>query len=357
MAWNDRRAAQAAWLEWLNPLVNLPGAWPSFFWDTEVAFLRHAAASLAVLAVWWLALRTFATSRTIVATGMLVGFMLLTQVGWWVTGSAPLDAARAQLVIHAAAGAHASVWRVGSGMRRWDALAEPLRFERFRPPISDRQSAAVISLANVPGGLYRLDVTSGSLAGTLTVRIARPPAPALYRFDVPASSSHSFQVTLPAGAAALVVEGGAPEFARQVHASLAPASVAQAPGAFARQFAAYGDAGVFFLDGNVFPETQGFWVRGGRSTSFVLARGGAAANRGHVLQVQNGGAANTVTIQVGGWQEVLTMAAGEVRPVTLPAADALGSWPITITSSSGFRPSDTAGQDARFLGVWIPLNR
>ena len=51
------------------------------------------------------------------------------------------------------------------------------------------------------------------------------------------------------------------------------------------------------------------------------------------------------------------MAAGEVRPVTLPAADALGSWPITITSSSGFRPSDTAGQDARFLGVWIPLNR
>ncbi|HQX81056.1 MAG TPA: hypothetical protein PKW63_04825 [Vicinamibacterales bacterium] len=357
MAWNDRRAAQAAWLEWLNPLVNLPGAWPSFFWDTEVAFLRHAAASLAVLAVWWLALRTFATSRTIVATGMLVGFMLLTQVGWWVTGSAPLEAARAQLVIHAAAGAGESIWRVGGGMRRWDRVAEPLRLGRFRPPISDRQSAAVISLANVPGGLYRLDVTSGSLAGTLTVRIARPPAPALYRFDVPASSSHSFQVTLPAGAAALVVEGGAPEFARQVHASLAPASVAQAPGAFARQFAAYGDAGVFFLDGNVFPETQGFWVRGGRSTSFVLARGGAAANRGHVLQVQNGGAANTVTIQVGGWQEVLTMAAGEVRPVTLPAADALGSWPITITSSSGFRPSDTAGQDARFLGVWIPLNR
>ncbi len=357
MAWNDRRTAQAAWLDWLNPLVNLPGAWPSFFWDTEVAFLRHAAASLVVLVGWWLVLRPFATSRTIVATGMLVGFMLLTQVGWWVTGRAPLDAVRAQLTIHAAVGAGEPVWRVGGGMRRWNAAAEPLRLERHQPPISDRQSATVIALANVPGGLYRLDVTSGSLAGTLTIRIARPPAPHLYRFEVPASSSHSFQVALPAGAAALVVEGGDPEFARQVRASLVPASAAQAPGAFARQFATYGDAGVFFLDGNVFAENEGFWVRGGRTTTFVLTRGPTAANRGHVLQVQNGGAANTVTIQVGGWQDVLTLVASEVRPVTLPAADALGSWPMTITSSSGFRPSDTAGQDARFLGVWITLNR
>ncbi len=357
MAWNDRRAAQAAWLEWLNPLVNLPGAWPSFFWDTEVAFLRHAATSLAVLAGLWLALRMVAHSRTIVATGILLGFMLLIQVGWWVTGHAPLDAARAQLTIHAAAGAGESIWRVGGGVRRWDAVAEPLRLDRYQPPISDRQSAAVVALVNVPGGLYRLDVTSGSLGGSLNVRIERPPAPLLYQFNMPASSSQAFQMSLPAGASALVVEGDGPEFARQLRASLLPASAAQAPGVFAPQFAAYGDSGVFFLDGNVFPEGEGFWVRGGRTTRVVLGRGQAAANRGHVLQVRNGGAPNTVTIHISGWQEVLTMAAGEARAVTLPAADALGSWPITITSSSGFRPSDTAGQDARFLGVWIVLTR
>ncbi len=353
MAWNDRRTAQAAWLEWLNPLVNLPGAWPSFFWDTEGAFLRHAAASLVVLAGWWFALRTFATSRTVVAMGMLGGGMLFTQVGWWVIGSAPLDAARAQLTIHAAVGAGEPVWRVGGGMRRWNVAAEPLRLQRYQPPLSDRQSAAMISLANVPSGLYRLNVTSGSLAGTLNVRIARPPAPLLYRFEVPASSSQAFEVALPAGAAALVVESGDLEFARQVRGSLVPASAAQAPGVFARQLAVYADTIVFFLDGNVFPEAQGFWVRGGQTTSLVLSRDVSAARRGHVLQVQNGAAANTVTIQVGGWQEVLAMAAGDVRRVTLPAADPLGSWPISITSSSGFRPSDTAGTDRRFLGVWV----
>lgn len=366
MAWNHRGVAAAAWLKWLNPLVNLPRAWPSFFWDTEGAFLRHAAVYLGLLTALWLVLRTLAArftsdppiTRTVVALFMLAGFMLVTEVGWQVTASAPLDPARAQLAVHAAAGAGESVWRLGGGMRRWDPSSDPLRIPRHQPLISDRQSAVVVALANVPGGLYRLEVASGSRAGALTVRIINRVGAPLHRFEVPASASQALMLSLPAGAAALFVDAGDPEFARQVRATLVPASSAQARGVFARQFAAFGESGVFFIDENVFPEGEGFWVHGGRTTSIALSRSAAAANRGHVLQVQNGGAPNTVTIQVSGWQEVMTMAAGEVRAVTLPAADALASWPISITSSSGFRPSDTAGQDARFLGVWMQmLNR
>ena len=132
-----------------------------------------------------------------------------------------------------------------------------------------------------------------------------------------------------------------------------PASTANARIGYARLNSRYADTDTFFLDENVFPEADGFWVRGGRTTDFVLSQGAGGANRPGTLTIRNGAAANTVTIQSGAWQEVLTLTAGEARVVALPAADSLGAWPLTITSASGFRPSDTAGEDRRYLGVWI----
>jgi len=58
------RDGQGQWLRWLNPVVNLPRAWPSFFWATEGAFLRHIAmlgALLGVLlAALWVGLKLIA---------------------------------------------------------------------------------------------------------------------------------------------------------------------------------------------------------------------------------------------------------------------------------------------------------
>jgi len=360
MAWN-RRDAQAAWLEWLNPVVNLPRMWPSFFWNGEGAFLRHAAALAGLMVALWAAIRLVlrryahdaAAARGVVTAAMLIGAMVVTEVGWTVTASAPLDPARAQLAVHAASGSGSPVWQVGQGVRRWDAVTAPMRIRRDEAPLVDRPSPVTLALANVPAGSYRLEVTSPQgLSGELSVRIGRSASP-LRRFVLASSTSQSLPLSLPAGAAVLVVEAPNADLARQWQATLLPVSHASPIGHFARAHTVYGDTEAFFLDEQVFVEADGFWVRGGRTAQVVLSRGDASAGRTRMLQLRNGGAANTVTIRSGAWQEVLSLSEWQERAVTLPAADASGAWPLVITSASGFRPSEVAGQDTRFLGVWV----
>jgi len=364
MAWN-RRDAQAAWLEWLSPVVNLPRMWPSFFWNGESAFLRHAAVLAGLVAALGAATRLVlrryahdtAGARAVVAAAMLMGAMVVTEAGWAVTASVPLDPARAQLEVHAASGSGAPVWQVGQGVRRWDALAAPMRIRRDEAPLVDRPSPVVLALGNVPAGSYLLDVTSPQgLSGELSVRIGRSAAP-LRRFVLASPASQSLPLQLPGGAAALLVEAPNADLARQWQVTLRPASPASPIDHLARGHAAYGDAEAFFLDENVFVEADGFWVRGGRTAQLVLSRGDAFPGRTRVLQLRNGGAANTVTIRSGAWQEVLPLGEWQERAVTLPAAGASGAWPLMITSASGFRPSERAGPDTRFLGVWIDMRR
>jgi hypothetical protein len=226
-----------------------------------------------------------------------------------------------------------------------------MRVEGDEPPLSDGPSPVVLTLVDVPGGIYHLEITSGSLSGPLAVRVGRS-AP-LQRLTVAPGQTQSFPVVLPAGAGVLVVEAESADLAGQLHAALVPASPASTRSGYARQYSRYSDVDAFFLDGNVFAEADGFWVRGGRTTDVVLSQGSGGANRAGTLTVRNGATANTVTIRSGAWQEALALSPGEARVVALPQADALGSWPLSITSSSGFRPSDTAGEDRRFLGAWI----
>jgi hypothetical protein len=358
MAWNDRHG-QAAWLEWLNPVVNLPRAWPSFFWNGEAAFLRHSALLLTtVAAAGWLTVvvgRRFVTQAVRLRLGaglsLLFTTMVAVQAGWLMTGSEPLDPARAQLQVHAAAGDGTPVWQVWPGLHRWDSVVEPLRITSDQPRLSDSPSQTVLSLTHVPAGRYRLDVSSRGEGGELRVSIDRSSGP-LFQFAVAPTGTHQFPVTLPAGAAVLVAEAPDAGVAAQWSVTLTPVSAAGTAGAFARVWARYGETEVFFLDGNVFAEAQGFWVRGGRTAAMVLGQSGPLP-RTHTLNLRNGGAANTVTIQSGAWREVLSLAPWEERAVPLPQADARGAWSLMITSESGFRPSDEPGQDNRFLGVWV----
>lgn len=360
MAWN-RRDAQAAWLEWLNPVVNLPRMWPSFFWNGEGAFLRHVAVLAGLVMALWAAARLVlrrcaqdaAAARGVVAAAMLMGAMVVTEAGWTVTASVPLDPARAQLEVHAASGSGAPVWQVGQGVGRWDATTAPMRIRRDEAPLVDRPSPVVLALGNVPAGSYRLDVTSPQvLSGELSVRIGRSAAP-LRRFALASATSQSFPLSLPAGAAVLVAEAPNADLARQWQITLLPVSPANPIDRFARVQAVFGDSEAFFLDENVFVEADGFWVRGGRTAQVVLSRGEGAAGQTRVLQLRNGGAANTVTVRSGAWLAAFSPGEWQERAVTLPAADASGAWPLVITSASGFRPSDVAGQDTRFLGVWV----
>lgn len=348
-AFNDRDG-QAAWLEWLSPLVNLPRAWPSFFWRTEGAFLTHVAAWGAVWILGLLALRIVVwrhieradVGRAAVAFWLLGGLMGAAEVGWRLNGVTGFDPARSQLAVHAAE----RTWRVGA---RTGMTIRPDEARLFGRPATE-----LLSVGPVPAGEYEIQVEgTSSRDTTLAAHIGRSRAP-LVTWAVPAGTTPALPLSLPAGAASLSIAAGDPDTGAGLSVALRPRGPALKTDAHARAFARDGDTAVYFLDDAVFAEPSGFWVRGAREARIVWSDGAAAAGRTRELRLRNGGAANDVTVVVGDWSEVLRLDAWQERVVTLPAAEANGTWSVSIRSSSGFRPSEVSGgTDDRYLGVWV----
>jgi hypothetical protein len=344
------RDGQAAWLEWLSPVVNLPRAWPSFFWRSQGAFLTHVAAWIAVWGIGWLLLRTVVRRVELktpdvfipVAMWMLVSLMVSAEVGWRLNGVTGLDPARSQLAIHAAE----RTWSLGA------RGAVVVRADEA--PLSDRPTNILFAVGPVPAGDYLIGLDSPvSQPTTLTARIARSREP-LRRWALTPADTSAMTLSLPAGATVLVVEADSPEAAAGLSVTLTPAGTAMRTTGVARSFAVNDDTPVYFLDDNVFVEPAGFWIRGGRETHAVWSAGPSSAGRTRVLRLRNGGGANQVTVKVGGWSEVVPLEAWQERVVTLPAADASGTWRVSIHSASGFRPSEVSGgTDDRYLGVWV----
>jgi hypothetical protein len=71
--------------------------------------------------------------------------------------------------------------------------------------------------------------------------------------------------------------------------------------------------------------------------------------------VRNAPVQNEVTLEAGQWRDVVTLAPGEERDVRVPIDSPRNAALIRLTSSSGFRPSETepGNRDARFLGVYV----
>jgi hypothetical protein len=362
MAWNVRHG-QAAWLEWLNPVLNLPRAWPSFFWNGEGQFGAHIGIVLTVFAVLAIVMRRLARGvttpvvlRGLVALWLLGGAMLIVEPGWWLTTSAPLDASRAQMRVHAALAERRTVRVVGPGIRRWHPDVVPLRVRQDQPPLTDQPTTSVMTLVDVPAGAYRLHVSSRKLmTGDVLVRIGRSPEP-LYRFTLGPSTQHDLPLDLPAGARVLVVEAPSAELASAWEAYIEPMSAALPVPGRAVAFAQFGETDVFFLDDGVYPEGDGFWVKGARTTRLVLSQGTRYAGRTRALRLRNGATPNTVIVSSGAWKQTLTLAESQEMVIELPIADALGSWPLTISTAAGFQPSVVSGSDdSRLLGVWVQL--
>ena len=202
-----------------------------------------------------------------------------------------------------------------------------------------------------------------TLSGTLLLASGEPAVGALVQVDLPDGLSWARTNSLgrfalqdmPAGAAVLLIEAHTAELAGQWDATLVPESLARPGSAMARSvWESPAEIQTFFLADHVFPEAEGFWVRGSRTAEVVLSGGAAFAGRTRVMQVRNGGVDNVVTITSGQWREVVTLEAWQEHVVTLPPADVMGSWSLAVTSASGFQPAVlSGGDDTRFLGVWI----
>jgi hypothetical protein len=273
------------------------------------------------------------------------------QCGWWMHGLDGLDPARSQLRVMADE-ARGSV----------PARIAPLAFARasathqmtLRPERTGRLDPAVAlgAFAAVPAGQY--DVRVGRGAGPLAVRLGRMREPWLTLEPTPDQTAI---LDLPAGArsigfdsdpASAAISGASPVEFRPLafYAPVSPTAVSAAR---------LGGVTVFFLDDNVFVEPTGFWIRGGRTASFLVS--GLRASEELVLPLRSGPVANDVSVDVDGRRQTTALAAGMVETVTASAGDG-GRVQITIASASGFRPSDVGGGgDTRFLGVWVGVER
>jgi hypothetical protein len=219
----------------------------------------------------------------------------------------------------------------------------------------------------LPAGTYALsvrlkaDTTAVADAGTAKLvigRNARPIASWNFRTDL---RDGAVRFELPVNVGSIVVEGDE-EAARSVK-GLALRAIQLVPpanrltNAYARRVERYGPGLAYFFDDNAFAEEPGFWVRGG-SAARVAA---AAIQPGTPLQlfVRNAPVINRVNLEIDGHAQTLELQPREERMVPLPVSSPRGAALISISSDSGFRPSEVepGSTDNRYLGVWIELRR
>jgi hypothetical protein len=118
----------------------------------------------------------------------------------------------------------------------------------------------------------------------------------------------------------------------------------------------YGDATLFFHDDRIYPEPNGFWILGGRTSALTVA---VPPNHGRpvVLRIHPGAKANTATFSTFGWQQQYSLEPGQDAQIELPRMDG-GVVPLTISAEDGFFPrgTDPTSSDHRFLGVWVEVS-
>ena len=365
LAWNDR-TAQALWLEWLSPVVNLPRGWPSFFWrldpallSSEMPFFIHAGTWLVgtVLGGWLIARVARHVSRTaagraatVVWIGALIG-MLLVQTGWLVNGVHGLDPARSQLSVLGRMANGDPLFAIGAvSVQRAAAVPETMRIRSEEAGRVDPTPPWLV-LHGVPPGIYDLVLTSTRAeAGAALVHIGGH----LFRtIPLEPVASQRVRVPLAAGARTLIVRPG-PEL-RDVatEAEIVPVDVKPAPLGLARTAMRSAGSDVFFLDDHVYLEAEGFWSHGERTASFVFTTD--PGRPAIALTLRNGPHPNVVTVQAGALTMPETLQPSETRTVTVPV-DPEGMVWISLTTSRGFRPADVGGsRDRRYLGVWVEI--
>lgn len=360
LLWNDR-TGNAAWLDWAGPVVDLPRGLPSFFWTldparlaTEWPFAGHVAVALAliVLSAWGLVrFSQSGTPSSLRARLTTVWWCLLVlpavvQSGWWMHGLEGLDPARSQLRVIADEAGGSVPLRIGPFAVRRTSVTRRMTLRPERTGRLD-PGGALGALASVPAGQY--EVIAEGDAQPLAARLGRMREPWL-------TVDQAAILDLPAGArsisfntdSAAAQTPGPSLVGVRLLALYAPISTAVSA-------ARLGGVTVFFTDDNVFVEPTGFWIRGGRTASFVVS--GLRASEDLVLALRNGAVANEVGVDVDGRRQTMSLLAGVIELVTVTAGDD-GRVEVTIASASGFRPNEVdGGGDTRFLGVWVGLER
>ena len=363
LAYNDRDGISRL-AEWMNPVVDLPGGLPSF--------LRHTPATAASYAAIWvmamlgaavglrMAERKYGKRGLVFATPVsfaTAAMVALTMV-WALDRVSPFTPEMSQLSLLGEyntrvvpLGVRFAPMKIGPApdLLPLITLATPPRH------VTAGQFSLVLP-GFVPGGLYELRPRGATAAsGEVALVIGRNATP-VATWDLAADFHDGFaELELPVKVGSLVIAGKALTGGGTL--TLRPKRLwegsARLSGAYARRAQRYGPAVVYFFDDGVFPETPGFWLRGGAESEVAVS-----PERGNIplqLIVRNAPVNNRVTIEVDHQARTLELKPGEEMTMAVPiAADRPGAL-LRLRASTGFRPSEVepGSTDTRFLGVWI----
>ena len=383
LAFNSREG-YARWLEWLNGAADLAHGVPAWWRGRELPFVRDIAIWIAAMGAAWGLLRTiegmwWARSRARLCTAAAALYacaaMAATAAVWMLSAAPALDRTPAQLEVlrSLSRSGRVAAFTIGpvgapsdagarggfAAIRRVDAAAIPALL-RIEPPPSAAPGGAgpndrpLFQVPAIPAGRYRLSGEAGA-AGWIMLGIGRD------QFSLRSGpiTSNPLEVTFPVGVRAIVIRGD--EQARQTLRRLVVEPLALLPeqerasSGQAIHAVRYGGVTTFFMDDQSFPEPEGFWTGGARSSSIVMQPDAAGAFI--TLHLRNAPVDNRVEIAAGAWREELRLLPGEERRLRVPLLAGRAATLIRITTSSGSRPSavDAASRDNRFLGVWVKI--
>lgn len=357
LAWNYRWA-NAEWLEWISPIVNLSRAWPAFFWQ-ESRFPLHVMLFLgSAVAIWMLTSRLIKAPRTAVLVWAIVTLSVVAPAGWAFTHAMVIDPARAQLNVIRAEGEGRHVFAVGTGrVSRLRSLRDTMTLRPLEPgPAEDNPPPPLLLFAEVPAARYIAVITSTSnFPVPVRLFVGRSDSP-WREFTVPGQGTFTFPFVVPAPVSALMLDAD-PAARPSLRASLTVEDAMPAGETMAMRSAAhYGSTDVLFLDDQVYVETPGFWVKGRQAAKFVLVPSMTSPVSPLTVRVlvRNGAALNTVTIESGTFQRLLTLTSRQEVEIDIPLTPA-GTASVRVASGSGFSPADieAGNADRRLLGVWI----
>jgi hypothetical protein len=367
LAWNTRNA-EAQWLEWLGPVVNLPRAWPSFFWrlspddlSTELPFAVHVATFVAVICgglagAVWLSGRGANPVRgaaPALAWALPLSLMVAAEGGWRLNGVNGLDPARAQLALLRLVGEGQPAWRIAPRRAGPDAdAARGLRVRSDEPGRTDAPPPWAV-LTGVPPGDFSLRVAQARHAEPVAVTIGRSPRP-VAEATTDGAGTLILPLSLPAGARALTVDGPGRAAGAGPAVELRVVRLRPPLDRLAQAYTRYGALDLLVLDGDPYLEERGFWVRGASTAEWLIVSRTMAGGRPMLLQ--NGGAPNQVTVTMGESEETFEMAPSETRRVEVPLEGMPGIAVVRVRSAAGFRPSEVGpSDDRRYLGVWVEI--
>ncbi|CAN5410441.1 hypothetical protein BH23ACI1_BH23ACI1_11930 [soil metagenome] len=367
----NARDGYAAWLEWLNPSLDLGRSLPAFWRGREGELYRDAAIWCVGLAAAWGVLRSlqrapWARSRAVFGTltvmVLVAAGMSIVPIVWRANAADVTTRTPGQLELLRRVGEESRIVTFDPASYRRLAPGDVAQMLRLHPPRATAQGGAgrddrpLYILPNVPAGRYRLTL-QGQGGGRVMIGIGRDQF-ALHTEQV-GTSPGPLVVEFPVAVRAIIVRGD-DTIRRNVRGMLVePLSIVRpaerlSP-AIARQAVRYAGGAAFFLDEFSYAEPEGFWVAGERASSVVVQpdeRTGVA-----MLLVRNGPVENRVEIEAGKWRERLDMGPGEERSLAVPVTPGRGAGLLTVSSAAGFRPSEVeaGSRDNRYLGVWVTL--